>query len=323
MSKRQPNFGLKAFLAMTRHPVLASVTAVLVVYIGQILFDASATDLLSFLGINEPSSEQTAVLSLILAIGVAACVGYLIHNEKQKNKLSLKVNQLSEQNKQLEHANSVLHTNNNCYVPQEVGLTDAWRNYDEAKEKIREAILDTSTREISILIHCETELIDGSQGVVGYTFKQLALRKDGAQPTAVRILFPAKDNPYYTDPEYGLRKRANDRSRDRDDYFSSEEEYISTRMNRFRAKHDKLVAGMNKYMADGLRNVSLKEHKQIYLYNLIFVDRKVFVQFDTYKNSLSNAPILLFQDIRRSNDLSRTYFHAFKKHFEDMWRQSI
>ncbi|MGD1874982.1 MAG: hypothetical protein ACFB02_18240 [Mastigocoleus sp.] len=327
----------KIWRFLTNNPVMASVTAFIFITIVLVTFEPWITQLLKFLGIPKPSPNIVILISFIIFSLFFLPFIYIIEIVKEQKKLKAKVEILREQEKKiikenciLQQENITLEKNINNLKSQltffkdheKIGLSKIWDNYESAKKEIQEKILNIDTiKEIRILIHCEADLIDTSSGVIGYTLAKLAQRSPKKQPDLIKILKPSPNNPYYTDPDYGLKERAKKRKSDNHNINHwSIEKYINTRVERFKTKTERLNNGIEKMIFDGLLNVEVREHDQPYLWNLIIIDNWVFVQGDVYKNCLSNAPILLFCNFKSERVLTKNYYYTFAKYFDYMWK---
>ncbi len=326
----------KIWRILTNNPVMASVTAFVLITSILVLFEPWITQLLFFLGVPKPSPNIVILISFILFSIFFLPFIYILEIVKEQNKLKDKVKNLREQEQKLISENCILQQKNRTLEEninnlqsqliffkdhEKIGLSKIWHNYESAKKEIQEKILNIDTiKEISILIHCEADLIDSSNGVIGYALTMLAQRNLKKQPDLIKILKPSPDNPYYTNPDYGLKERAKRRKSDHNGNHWSIERYIDTRVERFKTKTERLNNGIEKFIFDGLLNVEVREHDQPYLWNLIIVDDWVFVQGDVYKNCLSNAPILLFCNFKSECMLTKNYYYTFTKYFEYIWK---
>ncbi len=258
----QIHFFGKVKRIMGQNPVMASVTAFIFVTCILVVFEPRASNVLIKFGIKNPPSNLVILVCFILFSFIFLPTLYVVEIFKEKNKLQQKIVQLDEkgevlraenddlknQKAELEKEVKILESNlEDLKVDEKIGLVNAWSNFDAAKLDIRDCILkkDESTRSISILIHAESGLIDGGNTIIGYALADLALRNKREKPDQLRILIPSMENPYYTNPDYGLRERglnsksiiSNHSSMGDEEYL---ENYINNRIKRFEAKINKI-----------------------------------------------------------------------------------
>jgi len=326
---------------MGRNPVMAGVTAFILITCILFLLEPRASNLLHRVGIKNPPPNLVILVCFAIVSFLFLPTLYIVEMLKEKNRLQQKILDLNHQEETLRSENlelkrqkvelekevKILEDNlEGLKVDEKIGLVQAWSNFDAAKLEIRKCILkrDESTRKIDIFIHAESGLIDGSNTIIGYALANLASRNKREQPDQLRILIPSLENPYYIDPNYGLKERGLNLKNINPNNFRMEEEeyiksYINTRIERFEAKLMKLKNNMIKLKVEGLENIEVREHKQPYLWNLIIVGSKVFVQGDVYKSCINNAPVMLFEDFKLEDKLARTYYYTYIKYFEDVW----
>lgn len=337
--KNSNSFSNRVWLFITKNPVMASVTAFVLITFVLVLLEPLITKILVFFGVSKPSSNIVILFCFFVVAIFFLPLLYVIQIVQEQNKLKDKVeklrvqeNKLIEENCTLQQEKQGLEENINNLKSEllffsehkNIGLSQVWNNYEAAKQDIREKILNIDTvKEISILIHCEADLIDSSSSVIGYALAKVAQKNPKKQPDKIRILKPSQNNPYYTNPDFGLKERAIKRQKDSSKHNDwSIEKYIDTRIERFKTKTERLNNGINKFIVDGLSNVEVREHDQPYLWNLIIVDDWIFVQGDVYEKCLSNAPILLFCDFESNYNLSQNYYYTYNKYYEYMWKYS-
>lgn len=291
----KPNFLQQVLDAMDKNPFIENFSVVIVVAVVQLILGSPVTSLLQNVGITNPSPEIVTAVGVTIAILVVGLPLYVFIFLGKKQRL--------------------------LQLSSKAGLLTIWDNFDAARDEIRNTLLNKEkpVKEVCILIHAGANLIDGSSSIIGGSFEELAKEIGRRKPQSIRILCSALESPYYTDPTY-LEERYVSRSND-DDARWSKETYIQTTIGKFQGRTKVIHARIQSLIGYGMSNIEVREHSEPYLWNLIILDNKVFVQGDIYKNSLRNAPVMVFQEEFSSvgDYCSRTYYHTFKKYFEDIW----
>ncbi len=318
MSKNA-NFLNTVWQFIQKNSVMSGVAASILTGLISLAFETPITNLLKHFGIKNSSNTLIFILCVIAAAIVFLPLGYMLHLRKRIHRMQKEIQSLESKQETLESQIKRLEPGK-CLIdiPERLGLIEVWDNFDSAKQEIKSRLLNQSVREVSILLHCEMGLAADSNNILGASLEELSSRPNAQQPT-IRIIWPSVDNPYYTKPEYGLRERASKRISENQKVSYSPEQYISHRVETFRRKNEKLVTRLRTFKAEGLINIETRVHEQVYLWNIIIIDDYIFVQGDVSRSSLTNAPIMLFQDALQTDRPSRTYYYTFKKYFEDIW----
>ena len=296
--ERSLNMMWKNLLSLIdKNPFMENFAILFVIAIFQLLLGAPVALLLKTLGVANPSSELVTISCLVAAvfiIGLPLHVFLYIGKRRQ-------ILQLSEK----------------------AGLTTIWRNFESVKEEIRRCLMDKKNpvKEVRVLIHGGSNLINGSSSVLGNALEEICREAPHRKPRTIKIICSSLDSPYYTNPEY-LRDRFISRKNDRDANWS-EEAYVKTTIEKFQSKTRLIHARIRNLVNYGLDNVEVHDHNEPYLWNLIILDNKVFAQGDVYRNTLKDAPIMVFQESLSGieKNESHTYYYTFSKYFDDIWHR--
>lgn len=281
---------------MDNNPFVENFAVIFVIALAQLLLGVPITSLLKRLGVVNPSPELITISCLLVAIFFIGLPLYILLFIGKKQRII----QLSAR----------------------TGMVTIWKNFDSAKEDIRKHLLNSknSVNQVSVLIHAGSNLINGSSSIIGGTFEEISRQAPHKKPRKVRILCSAIDSPYYTNPDY-LKERFNQRKNDSDANWS-EDKYIQTTMDKFQSKTRLIHSRVRSLINYGLKNVEIREHDEPYLWNMIIIDDKIFIQGDIYKNSVKDCPVMVFQKSSLSDAEGNSiynYYYTFKKYFDDIW----
>lgn len=292
---QKSNLLTKLIAVLTQHPVGSGLTVVILVAAIQFLLDIPVNILLKFLGITNPPSNLVTLLSLVFASFIIIFLYVLID----------------------------IYKNQKILNPYETGIANIYPNFDAARKEIKSLLLNEnkSIGEIDILIHSASNIINGNGSIIGEYLEDIAKRSISKQPRKIRILCSSISSPYYTDREY-LKERASKRKEDNNNAPKwSEDEYIDRLINNFKNSTEGIYNFISKLKNYGLINIEVREHNEPYLWNLIIIDNKIFVQGDIYKNSLRGASVMVFEHKNNANNLNKNYSYTFQKYFEDIWQR--
>ena len=314
------------------------------------IFTDSVVRFFSLIGMSEPSEELIWLACFVISVLFVGVPVYVIFKtwknikrtqqengslRRKEEQLQGEVQKFQDENQQLEEekqqlqgeiqkfqdAIQKLQKESFSSLPHRLGLIHVWENMKASQEEMMKCCLATGVKEIKILLHCETGLL-GSDNILGEILDRMISKYQEGNyrlPDSIKILAPALDNPYYNDPGYNLKLRAT-RKKTNQDSEVLDEEYIRTRKQTFKTKIERLHAKIESLKVDGFKSkIEAQGHDQPYLWNLIVVDGKVFVQGDVDYRSIENAPIMLFQKNDEGNFLNQTYYFTFVKYFNDLW----